>query len=125
MQSVTDPEVSKVDYADLLVSYGSQLLKTGLTTTNPEQATRVVRECVNVRCDVFQHGNDFSLVNLLRHRVNHSQHLEPWIPDHNVMRNCTELVAVVVFNIEAFSQDTAEISDDLIGAVLPMKMPLL
>lgn len=65
-----DREVTPVHYADLLISYGSQLAQANLDSVGREQASRVARECGNVRCTVIQrHNEDFSLINIIGDRA--------------------------------------------------------
>lgn len=128
-----DPEVDEVDFADFLISYGSQLMKTDLRPLESMHSTRVARECFNARCSVFQRDVDFGLLEVLKNRVFNlcliidSQFAEEWIPHLNVMRNCIELGSFQICDFQGMvnAAGSGNLSEDIIRAALPMKMPFL
>jgi len=130
-----DPQVSESDVADLLVSYGPQLLSADFYAfTSQKESARVARNCINVRCNVRIVGNDNNPLPLevnslpgLHNRVEtivfelDLDDISDWTPLHTAMKSCASLRKMIVFH----RYSLRPVSYGAVEAVLPMKMHFL
>jgi len=119
-----DAEVSESDLADLLCSYGNQLLEASSHGFEVENSQRIVSECANVRFCVWNSNNEFDDIRNYDNRVDlinlvlKLEDLHDWTELSDTMKSCPSLAELIVHS----HLTEVTLDEERIEAIFPARM---